>query len=146
MTKARAGTVVALLLIALSGLNTYFILRGKQENGRRAAENHALALGNCRNLAELAKVERAFIEQQEQQTTRLLEGGITFGIPKALLPRLLAQNEHTQATFLAGLDKLTVLNCAPGRFLTAALEGVRPGKEPLGLAGRARLAASALQP
>lgn len=126
MTKARAAPIAALVLIGFSIINTVLILKGQDENSKRANETRAIAVNNCRNIGTLAKVERAFITRQETQTQALLASGVTFGIPKEQLPKLLDASRKSQALFLAELDSLTVASCSPAGSLSTPI--VKPHK------------------
>ncbi len=88
MTKVRAGALAAFILVALTLLNTYFILQGHDENQKRLNETHALAVQNCETVAALARIERDFIARQEAQSRALLASGVTLGIPPAQLAKL----------------------------------------------------------
>lgn len=119
MSKAVWGPIAATALIALTLLNTYFILHGKDENGQRAKENHTLAeethtlaVQNCIDNGALAKIERAFINRQEAQTQSLFASGVTFGIPAEKIPALLQASRDSQALFLHELDALAVTSCS----------------------------------
>lgn len=145
MTKAHAAPVAAGMLILLTLLNTYLILRGKDENTKRAGETRSIAVNNCRNIATLAKVERAFINRQEAQTQALLTSGVTFGIPKAQLPKLIDASRKSQALFLRDLDALTLSSCATGSAASTPI--VRPSKaKPKRATGRAAVPASPATP
>lgn len=61
---------------------------------------------NCHSIVKLARIERVFVDEQQQQTAELLKHGITFGVPRAQLPLLIAASQASQARFLAAFDAL----------------------------------------
>lgn len=132
MTKERFFNIALIVVIVLALLNTALAVVGKHENHKRAnethtlalethtlageakklaVENHNLALSNCQNIGALAAIQRSFINRQELQTQALLKGGITFGIPPARIPGLIAASKASQELFLAQLDALASRTC-----------------------------------
>lgn len=113
----RFGRAIAVLILVLIGLaaTNYFLSdrqsRLDQRTHALAVNSHEVALSNCHNIATLAAIERGFINRQEKQTQALLEGGVTFGIPAARIPGLIAASERSQALFLGQLDALASRTC-----------------------------------
>lgn len=77
-----------------------------------AADNRNRIDQVCTFGKKLAELNKDFVKRQDAQTQGLLDKGITFGIPKAELPKLIAESKASSATQLREYDELAAINCA----------------------------------
>ncbi len=88
-----------------------FVLVGLVGLGYVTIEQRHQSHTTCTNGKTLASIERRLVVAQEVQTAALLREGVTFGISRAELPKLLTQSRRTQAQFLSDLDQLATVGC-----------------------------------
>lgn len=103
------GAVMAGLLLGVLALARSNDSASKAERG--ADQARVVGSLNCKGVKGLAHIQRALVERQAAQTALILKKGVTFGIPAAQLPKLIAEGKASQDRFLAELDDLARRSC-----------------------------------